>query len=41
MEFGISFYQRLLTQNDSVLKEANLPRAEVEESLKELQTRRQ
>ena len=40
MEFGISFYQRLLTQNDSVLKEANLPRVEVEESLKELLARR-
>jgi tetratricopeptide (TPR) repeat protein len=40
VEFGISFYQRLLAQSDSMLNEANLPRAEVEEGLKGLQGRR-
>jgi hypothetical protein len=40
MDFGIAFYQRLLTQSDAALNEANLPRAEVEEGLKELQHRR-
>lgn len=40
VEFGIAFYQRLLTQSDAALNEANLPRAEVEEGLKELQHRR-
>src|SRR5438132_525575 len=39
-EFGIAFYQRLLVQSDTALGEANLPRAEVEEVLKELQSRR-
>jgi len=39
-EFGIAFYQRLLVQSDTALGEANLPRAEVEEGLKELQSRR-
>jgi len=39
-EFGVAFYQRLLTQGDAALKVANLPRAEVEEGLKELQHRR-
>ena len=37
VEFGIAFYQRLLGQSDVALNEANLPRAEVEEGLKELQ----
>lgn len=40
VEFGIAFYQRLLAQSDAVLNAANLPRAEVEEGLKELQDRR-
>jgi len=40
VKFGITFYQRLLTQRDEVLNEANLPRAEAEEGLKELQSRR-
>jgi len=40
VDFGIAFYQRLLTQSDAALNEANLPRAEVEEGLKELQHRR-
>lgn len=39
-EFGIAFYQRLLAQSDAALHEANLPRTEVEEGLKELQHRR-
>jgi hypothetical protein len=37
--FGITFYQRLLAQSDAALEAANLPRAEVEEGLKELQAR--
>jgi hypothetical protein len=40
VEFGIAFYQRLLAQSDAALAETNLPRAEVEEGLKELQARR-
>jgi len=40
VEFGITFYQRLLTQNDSALAAGNLPRAEVEDGLRELQARR-
>ena len=40
VEFGVAFYQRLLTQNDTALTAANLPRAEVEEGLKELENRR-
>ena len=40
VEFGMAFYQRLLAQSDSALVEANLPRAEVEEGLIELQQRR-
>jgi len=39
VELGIAFYQRLLALSDAALKEANLPRAEVEEGLKELQGR--
>ena len=39
VEFGIAFYQRLLAQSDVALNEANLPRAEVVEGLKELQSR--
>ena len=40
VKFGIAFYQRLLGQSDIALSEANLPREEVEEGLKELQERR-
>jgi tetratricopeptide (TPR) repeat protein len=40
VEFGVVFYQRLLTHRDATLNEANLPRAEVEEGLRELQSRR-
>jgi tetratricopeptide (TPR) repeat protein len=39
VEFGIAFYKRALTQTDATLNSANLPRAEVEEGLKELQKR--
>ena len=41
VEFGITFYQRLLSQSDAALNAANLPRAEVEEGLKKLHARRQ
>ena len=40
VEFGIEFYQRLLGQSNATLAAANLPRAEVQEGLKELQRRR-
>lgn len=40
VEFGGAFYRRLLGQSDTALNEANLPRAEVEEGLKELEARR-
>lgn len=40
VDFGIAFYQRLLSQGDATLSAANLPRAEAEEGLKELQARR-
>jgi len=36
---GMAFYQRLLAQSDAALSAACLPRAEVEEGLKELQRR--
>ena len=39
VEFGSAFYQRLLTQSEAALNEANLPHAEVEQGLKELQGR--
>ena len=39
VEFGIAFYQRLLTQNDAALIEGKLPRAELEDGLKQLQAR--
>jgi hypothetical protein len=38
-EFGRAFYQRLLAQNDATLLAANLPRAEVEAGLKDLESR--
>src|SRR5882724_6062616 len=37
VEFGVALYQRMLTQSDTVLTAANLPRAEVGEGLKELE----
>lgn len=40
VEFGCAFYRRLLAQSDTTLNQANLPRGEVEEGLKELQARR-
>jgi Family of unknown function (DUF6483) len=40
VEFGVAFYQRILSQSDATLNEAKLPRAEAEEGLKELQLRR-
>jgi hypothetical protein len=40
VEFGVAFYQRMLTQGDAALTAANLPRPEVEEGLKELERRR-
>jgi hypothetical protein len=39
LEFGIAFYQRILRQSDAILAAGNLPRAEAEETLKELQGR--
>ena len=39
VEFGLAFYQRLLTQSDAALNAANLPRVEAEEGQKELQRR--
>ena len=39
VEFGLAFYQRLLAQSDAALNAASLPRAEVEEGLKEFQRR--
>jgi hypothetical protein len=40
LDFGTAFYHRLLQQSDADLARANLPRAEVEEGLKNLQQRR-
>jgi hypothetical protein len=39
VEFGIAFYQRLLTHGDGTLVAAGLPRTEVEDGLKQLQAR--
>jgi hypothetical protein len=36
VKLGLAFYQRLLAQSDATLAAANLPRAEVEEGLKQL-----
>ena len=41
VEFGITFYERLRAQSDAALNAANLPRAEVEDGLKQLGRRRQ
>lgn len=40
LDFGISFYERLLQKNDAVLTEGNLPQSEIEEGLKELRERK-
>jgi len=40
LNFGISFYERLLSKTDSLLIEGNLPRAEVESGLRELRERK-
>ena len=40
LNFGISFYERLLGHTDAQLMEGNLPRAEVEAGLEELRARR-
>jgi len=40
LNFGISFYERLLGRRDTELVEGNLPRAEVETGLQELRERR-
>jgi hypothetical protein len=39
-EFGISFYHRLQLQSDIRLMEGNLPRAEVDSGLRELNERK-
>lgn len=39
-QFGLAFYQRVLTHSDAALQAANLPRAEVAAGLKELHDRR-
>jgi tetratricopeptide (TPR) repeat protein len=39
VEFGAAFYRRILRQNDATLMAGNLPRAEAEEGLQELQRR--
>ena len=40
LEFGSAFYERILRQNDTMLLAGNLPRAEAEEGLRELQRRK-
>ena len=40
LDFGISFYERLLAHTDVQLAEGNLPRAEVEGGLEELRERK-
>ena len=40
VDFGLSFYERLLRQSDANLEVGNLPRAEVEASLAELRERK-
>jgi len=40
VNFGISFYERLLGQSDTLLNEGNLPRAEVEAGLQDLRDRK-
>jgi uncharacterized protein DUF6483 len=40
LEFGAAFYGRMLRQTDAALSAGNLPRAEAEEGLQELQQRK-
>ncbi len=40
LNFGISFYERLLGRTDTQLEDGNLPRAEIEAGLQELRGRR-
>jgi hypothetical protein len=40
LNFGISFYERLLGKSDAQLTDGNLPRNEVEASLQELRDRK-
>jgi len=40
LNFGISFYERLLGKSDAQLADGNLPRAEVEAGLQQLQDRK-
>lgn len=40
VNLGLAFYQRLLARSDATLAAANLPRAEVEDGLKQLKSRR-
>lgn len=39
LEFGMTFYRRLLSQSDAALSDGNLPRTEVEQGMKELADR--
>jgi Family of unknown function (DUF6483) len=39
LEFGMAFYRRLLLQSDAALSDGNLPRAEIEQAIKELAQR--
>jgi hypothetical protein len=41
LDFGIIFYQRLKSQSDTALSAGNLPRAELEAGLAELEAKRQ
>jgi hypothetical protein len=41
LDFGITFYQRLKSQSDTALSSGNLPRAELEAGLAELEAKRQ
>lgn len=41
LDFGVSFYERLLGHSDSELADGNLPRAEVEGGLQEMRERKQ
>ena len=40
VDFGITFYERLLAQNNATLDVANLPRGEAEEGLEEMRRRK-
>ncbi len=41
IDFGLSFYERLLAQSDETLAQGNLPRAEVDEGIVRLQRKRE